>query len=364
MTHTKHILILFGGKSVEHEVSVVSARNIVAALDKNKYTVSLVGIDHQGRWIPYTEQQLQASNVVALPEGDVRQAITPFSSDGQLVLGDPAVTPPVDVVFPVLHGAMGEDGTMQGLLTLAGVPYVGANVLGSAVGMDKDVAKRLLHEAGLPIGKYRVFRAHQKQAINYADIEQYLGIPCFVKPANAGSSVGVSKAYDEASFAAAVETAFQYDSKILIEEYTQGREVECAVLGNEDPIVSVPGDIVPSADFYSYEAKYIDENGAVLTIPTQIPEAVQAQVRDIALRVYETLCCEGMARVDCFVTETNEVYVNEINTIPGFTTISMYPKLWEASGVPYAELIDRLVDLAIDRAHKQQQLQTTFEQHL
>jgi D-alanine-D-alanine ligase len=363
-TQTKRtILIMFGGKSVEHEVSVNSARNIVNALDTQKYDVFLVGIDHGGKWVPIEQKQFLEGSAKRVEDMSVsaEALVIPYADSGSMVVKQGAVTKRIDAAFPVLHGQMGEDGTMQGLLTLAGVPFVGASTLGSAVGMDKDVTKRLLHEAGLPIAKWLTYRSHQREQIKYAVVEETLGLPCFVKPANAGSSVGVSKVRSEAEFAEAVDEAFRFDTKILIEEGIVGREVECSVLGNEKPTASMLGDIVAqSDDFYSYEAKYIDENGAALSIPAQIPDDMVQKVRDLAIKVYETVCCEGMARVDCFVTEDQKIYVNEINTLPGFTSISMYPKLWEYTGIPYSELIDTLIDLAIVRHTRQQALETSY----
>lgn len=363
-THTKRtILILCGGKSVEHEVSVVSARNVVHALDAQKYNTFLVGIDHAGKWLPIEVDQFLHSDAKRVEDLAVDTAISivPYADNGTMVLRQGDIAKRIDVVFPVLHGQMGEDGTMQGLLTLAGLPFVGANTLGSSVGMDKDVTKRLLHEAGLPVARWLTYRAHQKNAIDYELVRETLGLPCFVKPANAGSSVGVSKVRSEAEFKEAVDEAFHYDTKILIEEGIVGREVECSILGNEQLSVSVSGDIVAQSDeFYSYEAKYIDENGASFSIPAKIPDDVAQKVRDIAAKVYETVCCEGMARVDSFVTEDGDIYVNEINTLPGFTAISMYPKLWEYSGIPYGELIDKLIDLAIERHQKRCALETSF----
>jgi D-alanine-D-alanine ligase len=359
----KNILILFGGVSVEHEVSVNSARNIVNALDIQKYDVFLVGIDHDGKWLPIERDQFLGSTAKRVEDMNASSetSIIPYADNGTMVLRQGTDIKRIDAVFPVLHGQMGEDGTMQGLLTLAGVPFVGASTLGSAVGMDKDVTKRLLHEAGLPVAKWLTYRSHQRDQIKYAAVEETLGLPCFVKPANAGSSVGVSKVRSEAEFAEAVDEAFRFDTKILIEEGIVGREVECSVLGNDTPTASMPGDIVAqSDDFYSYEAKYIDENGAALSIPAHISDEMVQKVRDLAIKVYETVCCEGMARVDCFVTEDQKIYVNEINTLPGFTSISMYPKLWEYTGIPYSELISTLIDLAIARHARQQALETSY----
>jgi D-alanine-D-alanine ligase len=264
----------------------------------------------------------------------------------------------VDVVFPVLHGTFGEDGTMQGLLELLDVAYVGADVLGSAVGMDKDVMKRLLRDASIPIGKFIALKSGESLAFNEA--KKRLGIPMFIKPANLGSSVGVSKVKNEADFTKAMKKAFLYDSKILIEEFIDGREVECSVLGNENPIASVPGEVIPHQEFYSYEAKYIDENGAGLEIPAKLSKTVIKKIQELAIKTFLTLCCTGMGRVDCFVTKENKVYVNEINTIPGFTKISMYPKLWEASGIAYPKLIDRLITLAIERHQKEKKIKNSL----
>ncbi|RMD60394.1 D-alanine--D-alanine ligase, partial [Candidatus Parcubacteria bacterium] len=267
----------------------------------------------------------------------------------------------VDVVFPVLHGTFGEDGTVQGLLKLAGVPFVGAGVLGSAVGMDKDVMKRLLREANLPTARFRVLHRGESRHISFQELAQELDTPLFIKPANLGSSVGIHKVASASQFRAAVEDAFRYDTKIIVEEFIPGREIECSILGNEEPIASLPGEIVPHHDFYSYEAKYLDEHGAELKIPAELPEPLVARVQELAVRTFKTLCCEGMARVDLFLTEDERLFVNELNTIPGFTRISMYPKLWEVSGVAYSELIDRLVQLALERHAREQKLKTSFE---
>jgi D-alanine-D-alanine ligase len=259
----------------------------------------------------------------------------------------------LDVVFPILHGPCGEDGTVQGLLKLADVPFVGSGVLGSAVSMDKDVMKRLFRDAGIPIGKFLGYKAHNPPP-SFAAITEALGSPVFVKPANMGSSAGISKVPNEAEFAAALREAFQYDTKIIIEEFIKGREIECAVLGNENPVASVPGEVIPTHEFYSYEAKYLDENGAALEIPAKLDSETQKYIQELAVKAFQTLCCEGLSRVDFFLKENGEALVNEINTMPGFTKISMYPKLWEASGnagggIGYTELISRLIELAMKK---------------
>ena len=264
----------------------------------------------------------------------------------------------IDVIFPVMHGPFGEDGSMQGLLKLASVPFVGAGVLGSAVGMDKEIMKKLLRDAGIPIGKFVTSRLNDK--INFKKAKKDLGLPMFIKPANMGSSVGVSKVRDEKEFKQAVREAFKYDNKILIEEFINAREIECAVLGNDFPMASVPGEIVANQEFYSYDAKYIDE-GAVAEIPAKIDKKTMKKVQELAIRTFQALNCEGMGRVDCFLKKNGEVLVNEINTIPGFTDISMYPKLWEASGISQTKLLDRLIELAVERFEKEQKLKTSVK---
>jgi D-alanine-D-alanine ligase len=262
----------------------------------------------------------------------------------------------LDVVFPVLHGPFGEDGTVQGLLKLANIAFVGAGVLGSAVGMDKDVMKRLLRDAGIPIARFIVVNGHSSEKISFDYAREQLGLPVFVKPANLGSSVGIHKVKNREEFEQAVDDAFNYDNKILIEECIHGREIECSVLGNANAIASVPGEILPRHEFYSYEAKYLDENGAVLEVPAKLTPAISERIRELAIKVFSVLCCEGMARVDFFLRDGEDLIVNEINTIPGFTRISMYPKLWEASGISYSELIGRLIQLAIERFDREKRL--------
>lgn len=318
-----HVALLFGGKSAEHEVSIQSAKNIAEAIDKNKYKISSVCIAKTGVW-----------------------GLLDFSK--------------FDVVFPILHGPFGEDGTVQGLLKLANVPFVGAGVLGSAIGMDKDVMKRLLKAASIPVAKFITCHSHQKSRIRFKKIVNELGLPFFVKPANLGSSVGVSKVHHQKEFRSAVNRAFGYDRKILFEENIVGREIECSVLGNENPMASVPGEVIPRHEFYTYEAKYLDKNGAVLKIPAELPRAVQKSIQEMAVRGFTILECEGMARVDFFLKKDGRIVVNEINTIPGFTSISMYPKLLEQSGIPYTKLIDRLIKLAIERFKKEQKLKISL----
>ncbi len=366
MSEKIRVGILFGGKSAEHEVSLQSAKNVIEAIDKKKYEVVLIGIDKKGQWYlsdsstfllnednPKLIKLNKANNnVIFVPGGKGNQlvSLTSHQSQGQ-----------VGVVFPILHGPFGEDGTVQGLLKLANVPFVGASVLGSAVGMDKDVMKRLLRDAGIPIAKFLSFNRSSLGEINFDNVKKHLGSPFFVKPANLGSSVGISKVSDEKQFDTAVREAFRYDSKILFEEFIEGREIECSVLGNDNPIASMPGEVLPKHEFYSYEAKYIDENGATLEIPAKLADDIIKEIQELAIRTFKVLCCEGMARVDLFLRDNKEVIVNELNTIPGFTKISMYPRLWEVSGISYSELIDRLIQLAIERFEREKNLETSFD---
>ena len=355
--------IIFGGKSAEHEVSLQSAKNIYSAIDKKKYQPLLIGIDKEGRWLLADHTRFLINDgdprLIGLKRSDERVMLAPESQGLISSLGTGQSGPTIDVAFPVLHGPMGEDGTVQGLLKLAGIPFVGASILGSAVGMDKDVMKRLLRDAGLPIARFRTLRAGEPLP-DFDQLTAELGLPLFVKPANMGSSVGVSKVSDAAGFARAVEQAFSFDLKVVVEEMVVGREIECSVLGNRAPITSGIGEIKASHDFYSYEAKYIDENGAVLEIPAQLPEEVTEAARQLAIATFTTLCCEGLGRVDMFLRPDQRLVVNEINTMPGFTRISMYPKLWEAAGIPYGELIDRLIGLAIERFEREKGLRTNY----
>ena len=355
--------IVFGGRSAEHEVSLQSAKNIIDAIDTNKFEVVLIGIDKKGQWHLNEESRflvpMVESGLPELPEKGENLALVPGKQAEQLVaLSGQQRLGSLDVVFPVLHGPFGEDGTVQGLLKLANIAFVGAGVLGSAVGMDKDVMKRLLRDAGIPVARFIVANRYSSEAIGFDEARTQLCLPLFVKPANLGSSVGIFKVKDRKEFKRAVREAFDYDHKILIEECIKGREIECSVLGNDNPIASVPGEILPRHEFYSYEAKYLDENGALLEIPAKLPLETSERIRQLAIKTFTVLCCEGMARVDFFLRNGEEIIVNEINTIPGFTRISMYPKLWEATGISYSELIDRLIQLALERFQREQRLKT------
>jgi len=357
------VAILFGGQSAEHEISLISARNIAAAMDRKKYEIVAIGIDKRGRWfIDEGARLLRESppSRVEFRDGSKAAAVLPGSTATPMIrLAPHRALGRVDVVFPVLHGPFGEDGTVQGLLKLANLPFVGAGVLGSAVGMDKDVMKRLLREAKIPIPKFLVSKRSESGRINFASVKRALGLPLFVKPANLGSSVGISKVTTEKELARALKEAFRYDNKVLLEECILGREIECSILGNEKPVASLPGEIITSHDFYSYDAKYLDDKGAQLIIPARLPKQVVTRIQKLALEAFKVLCCEGMGRVDFFLRGRSEVIVNEINTIPGFTKISMYPKLWQASGISYSRLIDRLIRLALERFRREKNLRTS-----
>lgn len=362
--------LVFGGRSGEHEISLLSARSIFDALDGDRYEPVLLGIDHDGRWhLQESAQALLAApgTPLHLQAGATPVAVSPgsVSRDGTLVTVGAGGTGlgPVDVIFPVLHGTYGEDGTIQGLLEMAGVPYVGSGVLGSSTGMDKDFAKRLFRASGLPVVDGFVVRAGEgREASEVArEVVERFGYPCFVKPCNMGSSVGVSKARNDGELTEALATAFRYDTKVLIERGHAVREIEVAVLGNERPEASVAGEIIPTHDFYSYEAKYLDEHGAHLKIPAELTDAQHAEVRAMALEAFKALDLAGLARVDFFLEKgTGRLFLNEVNTIPGFTRISMYPKLWEATGVPYAKLVDRLIALALERHATRKALSTRY----
>ncbi|GMO23785.1 MAG: D-alanine--D-alanine ligase [Termitinemataceae bacterium] len=370
MKKTK-VCILCGGKSAEHEVSLQSAKNVYDAIDKNKYDPVLVGIDKNGNWLLEGSDFLinahDPKNIRLNPNGLPVVLVKGSGEEGRLVsLSGTKETFDIDVVFPILHGPCGEDGTVQGLLKLAGIPFSGGGVLGSAVGMDKDVMKKLLAFDDIPICKHIVITRQngegqlQEYIPPYDEIKNKLGEPCFVKPANMGSSVGVEKIHNEAEYKKYVNLAFQYDTKIILEEFIKGREIECAVLGNEDPVASVPGEVKSSHEFYSYDAKYLDENGAAIIIPAKIDANTTKQIQDLAVKTFKALYASGLSRVDFFLTDAGKIYVNEINTMPGFTKISMYPKLWEASGISYTKLIDRLIELAFECYKKENSLNTSY----
>ena len=352
--------ILFGGKSAEHDVSIQSAQNVLDALDKDKFEALPIHIDKRGIWSTGKTPLLLEAPASATDKRQSALTLLPGSKKRQLIGNDPQQTEPVDVIFPVLHGPLGEDGAIQGFLDLANVPYVGPGILGSAIGMDKDVMKRLLDESGIPVAQRMVIRRFEATESHLDGIIANLGLPLFVKPANMGSSIGVSKANTKQELIRAIDEAFRYDRKILVEAEVVGDEVECAVLGNEQPEASLPGHIVSDAEFYDYQEKYQDTGHTSIEIPAKLSESITERVRQTAIRTFQALECEGMARVDMFVTKDGEVIVNEINTIPGFTKFSMYPKLWEVTGLSYTDLITKLLHLAIERFEQRQALTTTY----
>jgi len=357
------VAVIFGGRSGEHEVSLASARSVMAAMDKSKYEVFPIGITKSGQWLTSGDPlALLGSGTDAGPEAEQDALVVAGRRD--LVPGmHKARFPVVDVVFPVLHGPFGEDGTIQGLLELADLPYVGSGVLGSALGMDKVGMKSVFRAAGLPVVDYMLvmrkgWRAHSSQVVG--EIEARFAYPIFLKPANLGSSVGVSKAHDRQELIRGLDLAARFDRKLLAEAAVNAREIECSVLGNDDPIASVPGEVVPSNEFYDYRAKYID-NASELLIPADLPSETVRLVQELAVRAFVALDCAGMARADFLLCrDTGRLYISELNTIPGFTAISMYPKLWEASGIPYSELVDRLIELAIERHNDKQASETSY----
>ena len=361
------VAVLFGGKSGEHEVSLISAASILAAIDRTKYNVIPIGITKEGQWRS-DPGFLEGKFPKILQEGAPALLSIQSETSGQIIQFDAATHwvgqhTPIDVVFPVLHGPFGEDGTIQGLLEMANVPYVGSGVLGSAIAMDKDVMKRLFLQAGLPTAPFLAYKRNhwvrQQQKVEQ-EVEQQLGYPCFVKPANLGSSIGISKVERGRQLSQALALAGEFDEKIIVEKALDAREIECSVLGNADPQASLPGEIIPRSGFYDYQAKYLDDS-AQLIIPAPLsPEQVE-KIKELALKSFQVLECQGMARVDFFLERaTGDIYVNEINTIPGFTSISMYPKLWEASGMAYSELIDQLIELAIERYRQRQARRIDF----
>ena len=357
----KSVAIVFGGQSSEHEVSLQSARNVINAIDRNNYDLTLIGVDKQGHWLRFDERDyLQNANDpahITLSESGRLLSLLPGTQGPQFVEVQTGLqVPRIDVVFPLIHGSTGEDGALQGLLRLLDIPCVGPDVLGSAVCMDKDVTKRLLRDAGIRVAPFAVL--HRGETVDFVSISAQLGLPLFVKPASQGSSVGVSKVTDEASYTAALKLAFDYDNKVLIEQGIVGREVECAVLGNHQPQVSVCGEVVANDEFYAYDTKYLNDGQARIAIPADLPADLGDEVREVALQAYRVLGCAGLSRVDFFVTDAREIIINEVNTLPGFTSISMYPKLWQATGLSYTQLIDRLIGLALERADENRMLKT------
>jgi D-alanine-D-alanine ligase len=354
--------LIFGGRSGEHEVSLVSARSIFNALDRKKYDVKLIGIDKKGRWHLSDKDNLKLN-----PAKSFKTEVNPKNKT--IVIADNNITElntgrklsEIDVFFPITHGTFGEDGCLQGLLELLNVAYIGAGVLGSAVGMDKDVMKRLFLEAEILTARFYALKKSDVSKKYINKIIKDLKFPIFVKPANLGSSVGISKAKNKKELDRAIKDAFKYDTKIILEEYMKGREIECAVLGNNDPVASAPGEIKLQSEFYSYDAKYISENDATPVPVADLPKKIIKKIQETAIKVFKVLECSGMGRVDFFLTPSGKLYANEINTLPGFTSISMYPKMWAESGIPYFKLLDKLIQLAIEKKKEKNKLKREFK---
>jgi len=364
--------VVFGGRSGEHEVSLLSAESVMRALDRDKYDIVPIGITREGRWLtdgdPMEELKLLANGTDAtllrLSRSEGRQPSALANGDRrELVPGAPQGLPKIDVIFPVLHGTYGEDGTVQGLLELANIPYVGSGVLGSALAMDKAAMKAVFSAAGFPMAaSVLVMRWEWQQRPDEVrrKVRETIGYPCFVKPVNLGSSVGISKAHSEEELTPAMDLAARYDRRLLVEQAINAREIECSVLGNDSPIASLPGEIIPKREFYNYEAKYLDDQ-TELIVPADLPPETIARVQDLAVRAFVALDCAGMARADFFVDRvTGLAYINELNTIPGFTKVSMYPRMWEASGIPYPELLSRLIELAFERHRERSSMSTCY----
>lgn len=353
--HKLTVVLLFGGRSGEHEVSLNSAKSIYKAIDRSRYNVETIGINKQGQWFwgALPDQVMPGANEgiqVTLVIDPMQPRFMALNNQSLPREGE------FDLIFPILHGTYGEDGTLQGLLEMANVPYVGSGVLGSSLGMDKDRMKAVFNEKNLPSARYVTllrseFLSEPETSLDI--IEERIGYPCFIKPANLGSSVGISKAHDRQELLGALNTASIFDRKIIIEETIIGHEIEVSVLGNDTPIASLPGEVLPAQEFYTYEAKYSDI-GSSLLIPAALDDSVIKSLQKMAVEAFQAVEANGLSRVDFFVTADNKIFVNEINTLPGFTEISMYPKLWEATGIPYSELIDRLITLGMERFRDKQ----------
>lgn len=362
MTKKTNIGVIFGGRSGEHEVSLVSATSVINALDKNKYNVVPIGITKDGKWFS-CENVMECLKSGKAPSDNFEAVILPepvrkglfFIKSGEFV--------PLDIVFPVLHGTFGEDGTIQGLFEMAAIPYVGAGVLGSSVGMDKILQKGLFQQEGIETSPFLWFlskRFDEQPDLIIKNIEKHISYPCFIKPSNSGSSVGISKAHDQKELKNSIKDAGRYDRRILVEKSVEkGREIEVSILGNDEIMASCPGEVLSSNEFYDYDAKYVDGKSKTI-VPAELDVATIKRIQEMAIHAYRAIDCQGMARVDFLVTK-DKIYINELNSIPGFTSISMYTKLWEASGIPYPELLDKLVTLALERSDEKSGFLTSYQ---
>lgn len=354
------VAILYGGRSAEHQISLLSAKNVVDSIDRDKFEPVLIAIDKSGKW-HYRDEAMSLLHPddpkkIAIDNIGVEVVLSHNTDDHRLLkVNTEESLEKIDVIYPVLHGTYGEDGSVQGLAKLANLPCVGCGILGSALGMDKDIMKKILRDAGIGIADFFTFRKY-KQNPSYQEVVDRLGNELFIKPANLGSSVGVSFVTNEEEFNAAIALGFKYDRKVIVEEKIVGREIEVAVLGNDEPLASIAGEIIPKSSWYSFENKYVDAEGARLAIPAELDDATMDAIRQLAIDTYTQLECSGMTRVDFFMKEDGSFIINEVNTLPGFTSISMYPKLWEYSGIPQKELITKLIEYAIDRQEKENEL--------
>ncbi len=355
------VAILFGGRSTEHQISLLSAKNVIASIDTDKFDPVLIGIDKNGSW-HYNEGSLKLLNpddpkLIKIGDPGEKIILSHNTNDHTLVnISGSDSLGKIDVIYPVLHGTYGEDGSIQGLAKLANLPCVGCGILGSAIGMDKDIMKKILRDANIGIADFFTFRKGSAKNPDYNTVVNKLGSELFIKPANLGSSVGVSFVKDEGEFNEALKLAFSYDRKVIVEEKITGREIEVAVMGNDDPLASIPGEIIPKSSWYSFENKYVDEEGAALSIPAELDEETTERMRALAIETYLQLECSGLTRVDFFLRTDGSMIVNEVNNLPGFTSISMYPKLWEYSGIDQRDLITKLIEYALERHEQENEL--------
>ena len=355
MTRKLNVALLYGGRSVEHEISIRSAKNVFQHIDKEKFNVILIGIDKKGVWYltDQVDQVIDTTQEVALRLNAVSPMLINEKFKEQIA---------VDLAFPVLHGTDGEDGSIQGLFTAMDIPIVGSGVLGSSAAMDKIISKKLLSESNIPSAKYLDFTIEQKEGITYEQIERKLGVPFIIKSAALGSSVGVSKVSSEGDFLPALDESFKYDNRVIIEEFVEGRELECSVIGNKKQKASMPGEIVlvKEYDFYTYTAKYIDKDAIEIKLPAELNADVIDKIRQLAIEAFNALRCEDFARVDLFLTKKGEILVNEINTIPGFTSASMFPMMWQQMGMSYTELISELINMCLERDKEMKSQETDY----
>lgn len=352
MAKKLHIAVVCGGQSTEHEVSILSASNVVTELDRDRYDVAVIYISRSGAWHLLTDvQRFLQDGVAACLDNELYEPVTVALGQVKPLVSikDCSKQYSIDCFFPMLHGTLGEDGTIQGLFEMLNVPYVGANVISSSICMEKHIAKQLLRDAGLPTTDWVAVNRNQLAEINYQQVTATLGECLFIKPASLGSSVGINKVTNQQQFEQALQDAFHYDADVLIEPCINGREVECSVLGNDNPTVSLPGEISTQHEFYSYEAKYCDPDSLTIQTPADLPASIVKQLQEVAVKAYQVLFCSGMARVDFFVVDNQQVLISEVNTIPGFTSLSMYPQNWQVSGLQYKDLLTELVQLAIQR---------------